>query len=37
MVMQNGAIAHIGPRQDVIEELKQRTVRQNVVSISQGR
>ena len=37
MVLQNGSIAHLGPRQDVIEELKQRTVRANVVSISQGR
>lgn len=37
MVMQNGSIAHIGPRQDVIEELKNRTVRQNVVPITQAR
>jgi ATP-binding cassette, subfamily C, type I secretion system permease/ATPase len=37
MVLQNGAIAHIGPRQDVIEEIRQRSARQNVVPISQGR
>lgn len=37
MVMQNGSVAHIGPRQDVIEELKQKSVRQNVVPITQAR
>jgi PrtD family type I secretion system ABC transporter len=37
MVMQNGSIAHIGPRQEVIEELKNRSARQNVVPITQAR
>ena len=37
IVLQNGVVAHSGPRQDVVDELKQRTVRQNVVPITQGR
>ncbi len=37
LVMQNGSIAHIGPRQDVVEELKNKSVRQNVVPITQAR
>ncbi|RYG33682.1 MAG: ATP-binding cassette domain-containing protein, partial [Burkholderiales bacterium] len=37
VVMQAGAIAHHGPRDEVINELKQRATRQNVVPISQAR
>ena len=37
VVMQGGAIAHAGPRDDVINELKKRATRQNVVPISQAR
>lgn len=37
VVMQGGAIAHVGPRDEVINELKKRATRQNVVPISQAR
>ena len=37
VVMQDGAIAHVGPREEVINELKQRATRKNVVPISQAR
>jgi len=37
VVMQSGAVAHSGPRDEVINELKKRSTRQNVVPISQAR
>lgn len=37
MVMQEGAISCLGPRQEVVDELKKRASRPNVVPISQGR
>jgi PrtD family type I secretion system ABC transporter len=37
MVMQEGAISCIGPRQEVVDELKKRATKPNVVPISQGR
>ncbi len=37
MVMQEGEISCVGPRQEVVDELKKRATRPNVVPISQGR
>ena len=37
VVMQGGSIAHTGPRDEVINELKTRATRQNVVPITQAR
>lgn len=37
VVMQDGGIVQMGPREDVINELKKRASRQNVVPISQAR
>ncbi len=37
VVMQAGSIVHVGPRDEVINELKKRATRQNVVPINQAR